>query len=208
MLIIICILSVMLILTFVIKDEVFRSVGRIFFAICCLIAIIAYDVERKNKEFDEGFTNSKSNISIVTKRWKGETLSYYEINDQQEKRTIKKFKYEPNNALYLENCFDSYRIKYNKTNAYMEESCKVLDKDRNLVEYDDTINDIINLISNLEHAILESKIIIVDNDYYVDVAFNVNLWTPYELYKYENSKLKIIYTFNDEEVIYIKETKK
>lgn len=206
MIFVLSLIIIMIVLFIVIKNDEFRMID---ITLLIPVALLFLGSLIHNSDFmvNRRFNNSKSNISIVTKRWKGETISYYEINDQLEIRTIKKIKYEPNNALYLENCFDSYSIKYNKTNAYMEESCKVLDKDRNLVEYDDTIKDIINLISNLEHAILESKIIIVDNDYYVDVAFNVNLWTPYELYKYENSKLKIIYTFNDEEVIYIKETK-
>ena len=55
-------------------------------------------------------------------------------------------------------------------------------------------------------TIIGNTIIKVNDEYYVVVELNVNLWSPYELYKYskEKNKLKLIYTFYGEEVIGIK----
>ena len=200
----------MLILTFVIRDEVFRSVGRIFFAICCLIAIIAYDVECKNKQFEESFKNSKSNIIIVTRNRSSKKISYFEMNDNGDIRETSKIEYEKIDTLHLEDCFESY-VDHNKRkvlNKFKEESCKVY-KSNPKNEYDEKIvKDILMLTSKLEHDIYLSKILIVNGNYYVNVLLNVNIWDPYKLYKYENGNLKLLYTFDNEEVIYIEEIKK
>ena len=64
------------------------------------------------------------------------------------------------------------------------------------------------LISKKEkHSIIGATIIKRNDEYYVVVELNVNLWTPYKLYKYDKkrNKLKLVYTFDNENVVGIKE---
>ena len=150
--------------------------------------------------------NFKNSIYVVTKNTSKNTLSYYEVNDRKYERKANKFEYENNETITFQNCFESYidRNKNKVLNKRMEE-CKILDSNNSEMESDETIENIINLISDLEHDIMKAKAIKVEENYYVVVALNVNLWSPYDLYKYENNKLRKLYTFDDEDIIGIKE---
>ena len=82
---------------------------------------------------------------------------------------------------------------------------KVLDNDEE-VEMTDTIKKIINQASKIEHDIIMNKIIKIDDQYFVVIELNVNLWTPYEFYYYNNKKDKLveIETFDNYDVVGIK----
>ena len=199
-------LGLILILIIVIKDKTFKTMGTICFIISLIIALIAFIDDCDQKRINKNFKNSKSSIFVVTKNESSKKNSYFEINDKGDKRKVKKFKYIKNKILYPDyGCFDSYCEKNEITNAFMEDSCKVFDKNRNITEYDDTIRNILIEISKSENAILYSKIILYESKYYVLIAFNVNWWSPNVLYRYDKGKLKHIYTFNGEEVISLKE---
>ena len=199
-------LGLILILIIVIRDKTFKTMGIICFIISLIIALIAFIDDYDQKRINENFKKSKSSIFVVVKNESSHKTSYFEINDKGDKRKLKKFKYNKNEILYPDyDCFDSYCEKNEITNAFMEDSCKVFDKNRNMIEYDNTIRNILIEISKSENTILYSRIILYEDKYYVLIAFNVNWWSPNVLYKYENGKLKHIYTFNGEEVISLKE---
>lgn len=206
--IIIFLLGIILMLIFIIKNKPFKIAGTICFIISFIIGLNAIIGDYNYKKVSENFKNSKSILYIVTKNESSDKKSYFKINDKGEARKIKKFKYLENETLYIDfGCFDDYiNHDINKgLNIFNEDKCKIIDKDRNIIEYDNTIKDILVKSSKLEHSILYGKILKYKDDYYVFLAFNVNIWSPCKIYKYENGKLKHIYTFDGEEVISIKE---
>lgn len=151
--------------------------------------------------FKNNFENS---IYVVTKNESNNKLSYYEVNDRDYKRKTKEFEYEDNEVIILESCFESY-IERNKVLNKKTEKCKIFDSNHNEIEKYEILENIINLVSELEHDILQAKVMKVRENYYVIVLLNVNLWSPYDLYRYENNKLEHLYTFDGEDVIGIKE---
>ena len=173
-------------------------ISIILFSSFLLLKVIVRTME--NKEF------LKSAYMVATKDENNNKISFYEINNRKKARKINKIEYVENDMFYLNNCFDSYSLQTGTQNSFLEDSCKVVDKNKNTIEYNDEIKNIIILISKLDHPILSSKVLDVNGKYFVVVEFNVNLWSPYKLYKFEDGKLKHIITFNGEEVIYIKET--
>ena len=136
------------------------------------------------------YTNS---IYVVTSS-NGHTM-FYELNNYGRKREVPRFEYNYDDIYYLKGCFDSH----------LEETCRVTDINDNDIEYDETISKIIKKTSLLEKNILTTKIIKEKDNYYVITELNVNWHSPYNLYKYDNNNLIKIYTFENEEVIAIKE---
>ena len=117
-----------------------------------------------------------------------------------------KFEYEENDVLHLSGCFKSY-IDHDKNevlNKLDEKNCKVMDNDWNVINSNEDLNNIIKLVSNLKHDIILSDVVKLNDDYYVIIGLNVNFWSPYYLYKYEDNKLKRIYCFDGEKIISLK----
>lgn len=160
------------------------------------------------KIFDPNKNNYENSIYVVTKDESSNEVRYYEVNDYEYKRKTKQFSYEENEYIKFDRCFDSYIDKEERKvlNKRLAE-CKLISNNEGEIQIDDTYDDIINQVSELEHSIMDhqSKIIKTKNNIYVVVVFNVNLWTPYKLYKYENNILNRLYTFDGEDVIAIKE---
>lgn len=147
-----------------------------------------------------------SSIFVVTQDEENDKVYYYEVNDRVYKRKVKEFDYDENDIYYLNGCFDSYIDRpSNKIVNYRLDACTIVDKNDNEINIDETLNRIIDLITNVDHTIFKSKIIRLKDDYYVVVALNVNWHSPYELYKFKNNRLSYIYTFESEDVIAIKE---
>ncbi len=178
------------------KETIFKSL--IIISVLGVISLILYFFLYKSV-----FVNS---IYVVTKDVTNEEIYYYEVNDREYKRKTKNFDYDENDIYYLNGCFDSYIDRpSNKIVNYRLDACTIVDKNDNEINIDETLNRIIDLITDVDHTILKSKIIRLKNDYYVVVALNVNWHSPYELYKFKNNRLSYIYTFESEDVIAIKE---
>ena len=197
--IILCILIPILIFLIIILSFYFAKFqNKILNAIDGLIS---------EKEYSNKYPDKKYSIYVVTKN-KKEKLNYYEITVDN-KKEIEKFKYDDNKIIYLQDCFQSY-ISYESDRSKIlnkiNDECKTIDDNDIEIDKDEEINDIINNISKINHDIWGSpKIINVNGNYFVEVALNVNLWSPYDLYKYENGKLYHLYTFNGESIVAIKE---
>ena len=145
-------------------------------------------------------------VYIVTESDYNGEINYYKIDGNNNVYESRKFEYKENKRLSLSRCFDSY-IDHDKNkvlNKLTMNTCKVLDNDDNEVQYNDDILSIIKLISKLEHEIVSNDIVVLNNEYYVIVSLNVNWWTPYSLYKYENNTLKKVITLDGENIIAIK----
>lgn len=152
-----------------------------------------------NQTYEQNFNKSIYVITLDNKNNK----NYYEIGLKRHKRKTKKF-ISNNIAIYeLKNCYDPYNVKV--SNKLTMDSCKIYNNNE-IVEMPKEFYDIIEKTSKIEQAIMTNKIMVVDNNYFVQVSLNVNLWTPYELYKYDpkTKKLNLIYVFDNEDVIGIK----
>jgi len=171
------------------------------FLFCLFWCLISYSFLKLEKKND--YDNS---IFVVTKDERNDLIRYYEINSYGYERNVDNFEYDNNELLYFNNCFESY-IDRNKNKVLNKRTnrCEILDKNKDNIIIDEKYDDIINKVSGLEHDIMESKMIKINDNIYVVVVLNVNWWSPYKLYKYDNNKLKHLYTFDGEDVIAIKE---
>lgn len=152
-----------------------------------------------NQTYEQNFNKSIYVITLDNKNNK----NYYEIGLKEHKRKTKKFISNNMTTYELKNCYDPYNVEV--SNKPTMDSCKIYN-DNKIVEIPEEFYVIIEQTSKIEHAIMTNKIMVVDNNYFVQVSLNVNLWDPYKLYKYdpETKKLNLIYTFNNEDVIGIK----
>ncbi len=127
----------------------------------------------------------------------------YKLNDNKKLHKIyHNFNYD-NKVYNLNECYDSYISNNTVLNKLNENKCEAL----KLYSDDKIVIEIIDEISHIEHDIFKAKIIKTDNNYYAIVELNVNLWSPYEFYIYDkkSKSLKLIHTFDGENVIAIKD---
>lgn len=157
-----------------------------------------------NNLFEPNKNNYDDSIFVVTKNERNQSIGYHEINNYGYERKVNNFEYYNNEILYFDNCFESYLGK-NKVLNKRTNICKILDANNNEIIIDEKYDDIINNVANLEHDIMYSKIIKTNDNIYVIIALNVNMWSPYRLFKYENNQLNLLYTFDGEDIIAIKE---
>ena len=192
-----------------IMDKNSKTIGAIFLILSIIVSSILIIFFINRKITNDNFKNSKETYYLVTKDLSnGNKKNYYEINDKGQIRKIDKFKYSEVEYYKLKDCFDSYvNHDVNKVlNTYTQETCKAYDKNDNEIELNDTMIKMIKEASKLEHSIygFHDKIIIVDGEYFMNLSFNVNIWDPYKVYKFDGKKLKHLYTFDNQEIIYIK----
>jgi hypothetical protein len=192
-----------------IMDKNSKTIGAIFLILSIIVSSILIIFFINRKITNDNFKNSKETYYLVTKDLSnGNKKNYYEINDKGQIRKIDKFKYSEVEYYKLKDCFDSY-VDHNANkvlNTYTKETCKAYDKNDNEIELNDTMINMIKEASKLEHSIygFHEKIIIVDGEYYMNLSFNVNMWDPFKVFKFDGKKLKHLYTFNNEEIIFIK----
>jgi len=152
---------------------------------------------------------SKSTF-VITQNTTTNEMNYYEINNWKYKRSINEFKSEELEIFKVDNNCYNNRADTEKNialNQLMIENCTIKDNLENNIEIKGYLEKIIKLVSKKKkHDIIGNTILRVNDEYYVVVELNVNLWTPYKLYKYskEKNKLKLIYTFDGENIIGIK----
>ena len=155
--------------------------------------------------------NFNNSIFVITSDDLTNELHYYEINKWKYKRKINEFKSDEIEIFKVDNnCYNDRTDLENHIflNQLIIEKCTIKDNLENNIEINGYLEKIIKLVSKKEkHAIIGNTIIKTNDEYYVIVGLNVNLWTPYELYKYDKkrNKLKLIYTFDNENVVGIKE---
>lgn len=183
---------------FIIVKKNTRNILIYLIIIIVLITLLVSYLSYNYFSYKYDFTNS---IYVITEDEVNSNITYYEVNDRNVKRKVNKFQSDDMiiyNAEY--NCFDRFE------NTVNWDKCLIFDDNDNIVEMNEYFMDIINLVSKIDHDIIRLKIISINNEYYVVVELNVNLWTPYDLYKYDktNKILKLIYTFDGEDVIGIK----
>ena len=169
---------------------------KIIIIILILLILIIYII-RKND-----FSNS---IYVMTMDEDTKELEYYEINDKKNARNVEEFKLDNNKIIKVKDCFDFY-INHDLTNTLTLDSCTLLDNNGEALEISNELEIIVKEISKIDHDILDTKIFNIDNNYYIVVELNVNIWSPYRLYYFDEdkNKLKEIYTFDGKDIIGIK----
>lgn len=150
-----------------------------------------------------------SSIYVITSNQSTNELHYYEINKWKYKRNTNEFKSNEIEIFKVDNNCYNDRIDLENhmfLNQLIIEKCKIKNLENN-IEINGYLEKIIKLVSKKEkHSIIGNTILKTNDEYYVVVELNVNLWTPYKLYKYnkEKNKLKLIYEFDGENIIGIK----
>lgn len=153
----------------------------------------------------------KNSISVITSDHLTNELYYYKINKWKYKRKINEFKSDEIEIFEVDNnCYNDHIDLENHKflNQLNIEKCTIKDSMKNDVEINGYFEKILERVSKKEkHSIIGTAIIKENDEYYVVIELNVNLWTPYKLYKYDKkrNKLKLIYTFDNENVVGIKE---
>ena len=178
----------------------------IIFLICLPVSILT-----DFKDYDDigDYTNS---IYVITETYDGKN-KYYEVSKNGDKRKTEAFVSDKYESYYLKDCLEAYinKDKNKVLNKFKEKSCQIISNPNGIIKYwelkDKTLKNIILKISELEHEKFSTKIYKINDNYYVIVNNNVNLWNPFNLYYYdkEENSLKLIYKFDGEIIIGIKE---
>lgn len=149
------------------------------------------------------FTNS---LYVMTKDEVNDAIHYYDINDRGKCREREKFEPDEMEEFTVKDCYDSYISDNKVLNKLTLDTCTIEDQTGNTVEMTEEFRKIVKNVAELEHDIFKNKILKIKKAYYVVVELNVNLWSPYCLYYYdrENDELKLLYTFDGEDIIGIK----
>ena len=102
-------------------------------------------------------------------------------------------------------CFDSYseRSKNRSRVLNFREDTLLTEEDRAVLAEDPAIDRLLDQVAALEHSIIIAKVIRQDGEYYAVVDFNVNLWWPFRLYRYDpdTDTLTHLCTFDGQDVI-------
>lgn len=148
------------------------------------------------------FSNS---IYVMTMNEDTKELEYYEINDKKKSRNIEEFNPSDSKIINVNDCFDFY-INHDQTNTLTMDTCTLIDNNNEVIDISKELEAIIKKVSKIKHDILSAKIFDINNDYYIVVELNVNIWSPYRLYYFnkDKNKLKEIYTFDSKDIIGIK----
>ena len=134
-------------------------------------------------------------------------LHYYEVNNWKNKRKTNEFDSDEIEIFKADyECYKEIPLEQYYAREYYTDDCTIKDSKEMNIEPDENIKNIIKLVNKKNSWIHGITIIKHNDEYYAGVLLNVNLWDPYELYKYDKkrNKLKLIYTFNGEEIIGIK----
>ena len=102
-------------------------------------------------------------------------------------------------------CFDSYieRSENRSRVLNFREDAMLAEDDRAVLAEDPAIDRLLDQVAALEHSIISAKVIRQDGEYFAVVDFNVNLWWPFRLYRYDpvTDTLTLLCTFNGQDVI-------
>lgn len=150
--------------------------------------------------------NLRNSCYVITKDEESNKNKYYYINENGNCRKCKKFEPDEMEIFTVTNCYDSYISGNRVLNRLTLDTCVIIDNTGKSIEVTGEFSRIIKKVSLLEHSIMDNKIFRLSNKHYVIVSSNVNLWSPYSLYYYDNEEDQLIelYTFNGENVVGIK----
>ena len=146
-------------------------------------------------------------LKAVTRNRKDNKTDYSVIYDNGEIRKTEMFIPDNTDFLYADhNCYYS-KVENGRIIVRLLKT-KVTDSKGNKVEPDETAKALMKtLAKETEHDIFGLIIVIDNGNYYAFVEYNVNLWAPCYLYRYEKEEktLTDLYCWDDVELIGIAE---
>ena len=102
-------------------------------------------------------------------------------------------------------CFDSYIDQDGSRSRVLNfrEDTLLTEEDRTVLAEDPVIDRVLDHVAALEHSIMTARVIRQDGDYFAVVDFNVNLWWPHKLYRYDPDAdtLTHLATFDGQDVL-------
>lgn len=167
------------------------------------IILFIVNLTLMNSCINHHFTNS---FFVLTKDENTNIINYYEVNDKGKRRKVDEFEPDKMEEFTVNNCYKSYISNNKVLNELTLDTCIIEDNTGNAIEITEEFKKIVEKVSNINHDIFKNKILKINNEYYVVVELNVNLWSPYRLYYYDRGKdeLKHLYTFDGEDIIGLK----
>ncbi len=160
----------------------------------------------KTYKYVNDFTNSVYVMGIDTYPSLFEskkTILYYEVNDRNNARKVKKFIPDNTNIYTSENCIDGNVINIDLSRCHIKKNNEEIEKTSEIVEIYKSLGK-----STERHWIIENefKIFEINDEYYVFAPLNVNMHTPVYFFKYndESKELKFLYQLENINVVGIK----
>ena len=157
------------------------------------IFIVAFKIEswnykRELKIIQSDYTNS---IYLILENQDTHEKEYIELNDRKDYRETAKFNSDD---------FELYQIR--ECSFSNSKKCYILNEHDEKIENDKILSAIQDEVKKIDNA-FTMKIMKVNEEYFVVVNLNVNMWNPYMLYHFDNddSKLKELYTFDNKDII-------
>lgn len=157
------------------------------------IFIVAFKIEsinykRELKIIQSDYTNS---IYLILENQDTHEKEYIELNDRKNYRKTAKFNSDD---------FELYQIR--ECSFSSSKKCYLLNENNEKIENDKILSAILDEVKKIDNA-FTMKIMEVNEEYFVIVNLNVNMWNPYRLYHFDNddSQLKELYTFDNKDII-------
>lgn len=157
------------------------------------IFIVAFKIEswnykRELKIIQSDYTNS---IYLILEDKNTHEKEYIELNDRKDYQKTAKFNSDD---------FKLYEIR--ECSFSSSKKCYILNENNEKVENDKILSAIQDEVKKIDNA-FTMKIMKVNEQYFVIVNLNVNMWNPYKLYHFDkdDSKLKELYTFDNKDII-------
>lgn len=181
-------------------------ISTIFFAIFCFILLLNYFLQKSLPPIETG-PPYEHPIFVMTMPEGKNKVKYYKVDKMNNYTKTDSFRPDPVSTYIVYGCVKSYidsevgEVLNKPDNEY----CEIKRENKN-VEITGDFADIVSAMTNLKHDIFDSKILKHEDDYYLVVSLNVNLWTPYKLFKYdkESKQLVKICTFDGEDIVGLK----
>ena len=174
--------------------------------IVILVVLLLVIIRLFSYRYIKAHHDFRKSIKVMTKNDSSDQISYYEVNSAGVHRKIKSFQSDPIQIYHVTDCYHSDIVSGKVKNLLTLDKAIKTDINDKKVLLTDTDKDVLTELSDIDHEIMKTKMININNETYVVVLLNVNLWSPYCLYHYDQKKkcLKEIKTFDGEDVIGIK----
>lgn len=136
-------------------------------------------------------------LNVITKNESTEEIDYVAICSNRKVKEIDEFISDDVEIYYADSdCFESY-ISQNKVLNKLNRIA-LEDSDGNTLDNDEIITGIFESAEKIKHDIWQFQVIKHGDDYYALVKLNVNLHSPCDFYKYDQTEkeLKLLYGFD------------
>jgi len=178
----------------------------LFICIGPLLINLSIDYIRVNDFTNSIYVTGIDNDPYYLKKSNEPKILYYEVNDYNNARKIRKFIPDETNIYTSKSCIDNrgmHIINFDLTKCIVYKNGDEIEKNSDIIDIYEKVVE-----STKGHWIIESdfKIFETNNEYYVFVPLNVNMHTPVYLFRYnkELGELEFLYQLENIDVKGIK----